>query len=183
MSVPFPPPGAQVLSVGELTRALKDLIESEHPSVWPHGEVSTLARPSSGHLFLPLKDEEAPLRAVIYRGAALRLRYDLKDGMHVIARGRLSLYTPRGEYQLLVEELQPRGVGPLELAFRQLKEKLSARGYFDPARKKPLPRFPRRIALITSPTGSAVRDMLEVLAPRWPAASVWGFPLRVPAGD
>src|SRR5262249_35053493 len=125
------------------------------------------------------KDDQAPLRAVIYRGVALRLRFDLRDGMQVVARGRLTVYEPRGEYQLLVEEVQPRGVGPLELAFRQLKEQLSVEGRFEPARKKPLPRFPRRVGLVTSPTGSAVRDVLEVLGRRWPALEVWVCPVRV----
>jgi exodeoxyribonuclease VII large subunit len=183
MTALFPPPGVTVLSVKELTRAIKDLLESEHPCVWVEGEVSNLARPTSGHVYLTLKDDEAPLKAVVYRGVALRMRFDLRDGMRVIVRGRLTVYTPRGEYQLLVEEVHPKGIGPLELAFRQLKEKLSARGYFDPARKKPLPRIPRRIALVTSPTGSAVRDVLGVLARRWPAAEVWVFPVRVQGDD
>jgi exodeoxyribonuclease VII large subunit len=141
--------------------------------------VSNLARPSSGHVYLTLKDEEAPLKAVVYRGIALRLRFDLRDGMRVIARGRLTVYAPRGEYQLAIEEVQPKGIGPLELAFRQLKEKLSVKGYFDPRRKKPLPRYPRRVALVTSPTGSAVRDLLEVLGRRWPGLEVWICPVRV----
>jgi exodeoxyribonuclease VII large subunit len=179
MSALFPPPGVVVLSVGELTRALKELIEEAHPSVWVQGEVSNLARPQSGHLYLTLKDEEAPLRTVIYRGVALRMRFDLRDGMQVVVRGRLTIYEKRGEYQLLAEEVQPRGIGPLELAFRQLKEKLSVLGYFDPARKKTLPRFPRHVCLVTSPTGSAVRDLLEVLGRRWPAALVWVCPVRV----
>src|SRR5262249_1760468 len=148
----------------------KELIETAVPAVWVEGEVSNLARPASGHIYLTLKDESSSLRTVIYRGVALRLKFDLADGMHVLARGRLSVYPPRGEYQLLVEELRPRGVGALDLAFRQRREKLFAKGYFAPARKKPLPRFPRRIALVTSPTGSAVRDVLEVLARRWPGA-------------
>src|SRR5262245_20501160 len=126
--VPFPPPSVRVLTVGELTRSIKALLEAEHPEVWVEGEVSNLARPASGHVYLTLKDEEAPLKAVVYRGVALRLRYDLADGLCVIARGRLSVYTPRGEYQLLVEEVQPKGVGPLELAFRQLKERLFVKG-------------------------------------------------------
>ena len=134
MSPLFPPEGVKVFSVGELTRALKGMVEEAHADVWVEGEVSNLARPGSGHVYLTLKDEEAPLRAVVYRGVALRMRFDLRDGMRVIARGRLTVYAPRGEYQLLVEEVQPKGVGPLELAFRQLKEKLFVRGYFDPAR-------------------------------------------------
>ena len=153
------------------------MIEDAHPSVWVSGEVSNLARPASGHLYLTLKDEQATLRTVIYRGIALRMKYDLRDGMQVIARGRLSVYEPRGEYQLLVEEIQPRGIGPLELAFRQLKERLSVLGFFDPSRKKPLPRYPRRVGLVTSGTGSAVRDLLEVLGRRWPALEVWVCPV------
>jgi exodeoxyribonuclease VII large subunit len=179
MTALFPPPGVTVLSVKELTRAIKELLEAEHPCVWVEGEISNLARPTSGHVYLTLKDDESPLRAVVYRGVALRLRFDLRDGMHVVVRGRLTVYAPRGEYQLLIEEVHPKGIGPLELAFRQLKEKLSARGYFEPGRKKPLPRIPRRVALVTSPTGSAVRDVLEILARRWPAVEVWVFPVRV----
>ncbi|MFO0844907.1 MAG: exodeoxyribonuclease VII large subunit [Gemmataceae bacterium] len=176
MNAEFPPSGAPVLQVRELTAVLKELLEAAVPSVWVEGEVSNLARPNSGHVYLTLKDAESSLRAVIYRGVALRLRYDLDDGMHVVAQGRLSVYAPRGEYQLMIEQVQPRGVGPLELAFRQRKEKLFARGYFDPERKRPLPRFPRRVGLVTSATGSAVRDVLEVLARRWPAVEVWVHP-------
>jgi exodeoxyribonuclease VII large subunit len=180
MPAPFPPPGVKVLSIGELTRALKSMLEETHANVWVEGEVSNLSRPSSyGHQYLTLKDDEAPLKAVLYRAIALRLRFDLRDGMRVIARGRLTLYMPRGEYQLLIEEIQPKGIGPLELAFRQLKEKLSLKGYFDPKRKRKLPRIPRRIVLVTSPSGSAVRDMLEILSRRWPAAEVWVCPVHV----
>jgi exodeoxyribonuclease VII large subunit len=179
MSVPFPPPGVHVLTVGELTRVVKGLLESTCASVWVEGEVSNLSRPNSGHLYLTLKDDAAPLRALIYRAVALRMRFDLRDGMKVIARGRLTVYEPRGEYQLLIEELQPKGIGPLELAFRQLKEKLSLLGYFEPARKRRPPAFPRRVALLTSPTGSAVRDMLEILSRRWPGAEIWVCPVRV----
>jgi exodeoxyribonuclease VII large subunit len=180
MPVAFPPAGVKVLTIGELTRALKGLLEETHANVWVEGEVSNLSRPSSyGHQYLTLKDDEAPLKAVLYRAIALRMRFDLRDGMHVIARGRLTLYMPRGEYQLLIEEIQPKGIGPLELAFRQLKEKLSLKGYFDPKRKRKLPRIPRRIVLVTSPSGSAVRDMLEILSRRWPAAEVWICPVHV----
>src|SRR6185312_13969830 len=147
---------------------------------WVEGEVSNLSRPSSyGHQYFTLKDDEAPLKAVLYRAIALRMRFDLRDGMRVIARGRLTLYMPRGEYQLLIEEIQPKGIGPLELAFRQLKEKLSLKGYFDPKRKRKPPRIPRRIVLVTSPSGSAVRDMLEILSRRWPATEVWLCPVHV----
>jgi exodeoxyribonuclease VII large subunit len=179
MPIPFPPAGVKVLTIGELTRSIKGMLEEGYTSVWVEGEVSNLAKPSSGHLYLTLKDDEAPLKAMIYRAIALRMRFDLRDGMRVIARGRLTLFMPRGEYQMLIEEVQPKGIGPLELAFRQLKEKLSVQGYFEPRRKKPLPRIPRRIVLLTSPTGSAVRDMLEVLSRRWPVAEVWVCPVHV----
>ena len=180
MPVSFPPPGVQVLSIGELTRALKGMLEETHSNVWVEGEVSNLSRPSAyGHQYLTLKDDEAPLKAVLYRAIALRMKYDLRDGMRVVVRGRLTLYMPRGEYQLLIEEIQPKGIGPLELAFRQLKEKLSLKGYFDPKRKRKLPRIPRRIALVTSRTGSAVRDILEILSRRWPAAEIWLCPVHV----
>jgi exodeoxyribonuclease VII large subunit len=179
MAVTFPPPNVKVLTVGELTRAVKELLESAYSPVWVEGEVSNLARPSSGHIYLTLKDDSAPIRALIYRGVALRLRFDLRDGMKVIVRGRLTVYEPRGEYQLQIEEVQPKGIGPLELAFRQLKEKLSVLGYFEPARKRTPRAYPDRVALLTSPTGSAVRDMLEILSRRWPAAEVWVCPVRV----
>src|SRR5262249_3890250 len=122
MNAPFLPVGVRVLTVGELTRAIKEVLEETHANVWVEGEVSNLARPISGHIYFTLKDEEAPLKTVLYRGVALRMKFDLRDGMRVIVRGRLSVYTPRGEYQLLIEEVYPKGIGPLELAFRQLKE-------------------------------------------------------------
>jgi exodeoxyribonuclease VII large subunit len=180
MSGLFPPPGITPLTVTQLTTDVSAALADRYPQgVWVTGEVSNLARPSSGHLYCKLKDATSQLQTVIYRGVALRLRFELRDGLEVIAFGRLSVYVPRGEYQLQVEEIQPRGIGPLELAFRQLKEKLSARGYFLPGRKKKLPRFPRRVALVTSPTGAAVRDMLEILLRRWPGLEVWVRPVAV----
>jgi exodeoxyribonuclease VII large subunit len=176
---PSLPAGVKVLSVTELTRTVQALLEEGFPNFWVAGEVSNLARPSSGHLYFSLKDAQAQLRSVIWRSLAQRLRFDLKDGQEVVARGRLSVYLPRGDYQLIVEEIQPRGIGALELALRQLKEKLQALGYFDPRRKKPLPAFPSRVALVTSPSGAAIRDMLEILGRRWPAVEVWVCPVRV----
>jgi exodeoxyribonuclease VII large subunit len=179
MSSPFPPPGVKVLSVSELTRAIRLQLEETFPNVWVEGEVSNLARPNSGHQYFTLKDDSAPIKAFLQRSIGIRMRFDLANGLRVVARGQVSLYEPRGEYQFNIVEIQPKGIGPLELAFRQLKEKLSVKGYFEPRRKKPLPRIPRRIVLVTSPTGSAVRDMLEVLARRWPAVEVWVCPVRV----
>jgi exodeoxyribonuclease VII large subunit len=174
----FVPEGVRVLAVSDLTGEIKAALEGDFASVWVAGEVSNLARPASGHLYLSLKDAQSSLRAVVYRGVALRLRFEPRDGQEVVARGRLSVYAPRGEYQLLVEELHPKGLGAAELALRQLKEKLFSLGFFDLARKRRLPRFPRRIGIITSPTGAAVRDLLEILGRRWPPAEVAVFPGR-----
>src|SRR6266545_2486285 len=173
------PEGVKIRSIGELTREVKDLLEEGFASVWVAGEVSNLARPNSGHVYLVLKDGEAQLRAVIWRGIALRLRFDPRDGLELIVRGRMTVYPARGDYQLVIEELHPKGVGARDLALRQLHQKLFERGYFDPKRKRPMPRFPRRIALVTSPTGAAVRDMLEILGRRWSGAELWVCPVRV----
>ena len=175
----FPSDADAPMSISELTGNVKELLETAFPSIWITGEVSNLAKPRSGHLYLKLKDASSQVNAVIYRGIALRMRFDLKDGMEVLARGRVSVYEPRGDYQFLVEELQPKGIGPLELAFRQLKEKLSTLGYFEPSRKKSLPRYPRHIALVTSPTGAAVRDMLEILQRRWKPMEIHVCPVAV----
>jgi exodeoxyribonuclease VII large subunit len=174
-----PPDPTDVLTVSALTQRVRATLERDFRSVWVSGEVSNLVRASSGHQYFSLKDDKAVLRAAVFRGIGLRLRFELRDGMQVIARGRLSVYEPRGEYQLAVEEILPKGIGALELALQQLKDRLQARGYFDPRRKKRLPAFPRAIALVTSPTGAAVRDMLELLARRWPVARVVLVPVRV----
>lgn len=179
MAFPSPPEGVKVLTIGELTRAIKGALEEGFGRVWVTGEVSNLSRPSSGHVYLTLKDANAQLRAVVWRSTGLRLRFEPRDGMEVFACGRLSVYAPRGEYQLAIEQLQPKGIGERELALRQLREKLSKLGYFAAERKKRLPAFPRRVALVTSPSGAAVRDMLEILGRRWPAAQVVVCPVRV----
>jgi exodeoxyribonuclease VII large subunit len=143
------------------------------------GEVSNFARPQSGHCYLTLKDDRAQVRAVMWRGVAVRLRFDLQDGLEVICRGRLDVYAPRGSYQLIIEDILPRGMGALELALRQLREKLGREGLFDPARKRPLPPQVRRIAVVTSPTGAAIHDFLQVLGRRWRGADVLVAPVRV----
>ncbi len=173
------PETAKIRTVSELTLEVKTLLEQGLPPVWVAGEISGLSRPSSGHVYFQLKDGAAQLRAVIWRGTALRLAFDPTNGQHVIARGRIGVYAARGEYQLSIEELYPKGMGAQELALRQLKEKLFRLGYFDPKRKKPLPRWPRCVGLVTSPSGAAVRDMLEILGRRWPATEVWVCPVRV----
>jgi exodeoxyribonuclease VII large subunit len=179
MNVLGVPNGVKVFTVGELTREVKGVVEDGFPAVWVAGEVSNLSRPTSGHIYLTLKDAESQLGAVVWRTTALKVRFELTEGMDVVARGRLSVYVPRGQYQLLVDELHPKGIGALELALRQLKEKLARLGYFAPQRKKPLPKIPRRVALVTSPSGAAIRDMLEVFGRRWPALEVWVCPVRV----
>lgn len=176
---PSIPPNVKVLTVAELTQDVKVLLEDAFANVWVSGEVSNLARPSSGHLYFNLKDAQACVRAVMWRSSALRLRFELRDGLEVIARGKLSYYSPRGDCQLYIEELHPKGLGAAELALRQLREKLFKLGWFDPRRKRPLPRFPRRIGLVTSPTGAAIRDILEVLGRRWSAVEVFVCPVRV----
>jgi exodeoxyribonuclease VII large subunit len=175
----FTPEGVKILSVSELTQEIKGVLEDGFASVWVTGEASNVARPPSGHIYLSLKDSGAQVKAVIWRSTVQRLRFECRDGMELIARGKISVYPPRGDYQLVIDELQPKGLGALELGLRQLKEKLQRLGYFAAERKKRLPSFPLRVALVTSPRGAAVRDMLEVLGRRWPAAEVWVCPVRV----
>jgi exodeoxyribonuclease VII large subunit len=169
----------QTLTVSQLTARIKDLLESEFPSIWVAGEVSNFSRPQSGHCYFTLKDDQSQIRAVMWRGTATKLKFDLTDGLEIICRGHVDVYGPRGSYQLVVDELQPKGIGALELALRKLREKLAAEGLFDPARKRRLPLFPRRLAFVTSPTGAAVRDFLEVLRRRWSGVEVLIIPARV----
>lgn len=171
--------GERVLSVWELTAQIKDVLETALPSVWVAGEISNFARPQSGHCYLTLKDDRAQLRAVMWRNAALRVRFDLRDGLEVICRGRIEVYAPRGNYQLIIEAIEPRGIGALDLALRQLRERLAREGLFEPSRKRPLPRWVRRIAVVTSPTGAAIHDFLQVLGRRWRGADVLILPARV----
>ncbi len=166
-------------SVTELTAHIRALIQDDLGTVAVRGEVSNLARPRSGHVYFSLKDETATLRAVIWKGTATRLLFDLENGLAVRARGGLDVYPPRGEYQLVVRSIEPEGIGALDLAFRQTYARLSAEGLFDPARKRPLPAFPRRIAIVTSPTGAAVRDLLQVLRRRWPMVEAIIVPVAV----
>ena len=171
--------GEPILSISQLTAGIKATLEASFPSVWVCGEISNFSRPQSGHCYLTLKDDQAQIRAVVWRGVASRVRFDLEDGQEVICQGYLDLYPPRGSYQLVVQQILPKGEGALERALRRLREKLAAEGLFSPDRKRPLPRFPRRIAFVTSPTGAAVRDFLEVLRRRWRGVDVLIVPARV----
>jgi exodeoxyribonuclease VII large subunit len=175
----FPEPEA-ILSVTALTNQIKGVVEEAFPSVWVSGEVTGCrGKHASGHVYFCLKDSYAQIPAVMWRSIAVRMKFEPKDGLEVIARGRVVVYAPHGKYQFEIERLEPKGIGAQELALRQLKEKLLTKGYFDPRRKKPLPRFPKRIVLVTSPGGAAVRDMLQVLCVRWPSAETIICPVRV----
>lgn len=165
---------AQALSVGELTRSLKRLIEEGFPAVWVRGEVSNLRRQASGHCYFSLKDPSSQIPAVLFRGNALRIDHRLGDGQQVIAFGELSVYEPRGAYQLIVRDLVEDGIGRLQRELERLKEKLRAEGLFDESRKKPLPDLPLTVGVITSASGAAVRDMISVFRRRG-----WGGNLRI----
>ncbi|MDP7386726.1 MAG: exodeoxyribonuclease VII large subunit, partial [Nitrospinota bacterium] len=169
----------QVYTVSALTREIREHLETGYPDVWVEGEISNLRRPASGHLYLTLKDEKAQLRAILFRMVASRLRFDIEDGLKVLARGRLTVYEPRGEYQLTADHIEPMGVGPLELAFQQTCERLRKEGLFDEGRKRPLPFFPKRVGIVTSLSGAAVRDILRILHDRAPGVQVLIAPVRV----
>ena len=171
--------GERVLSVSQLSLQLKEAVESQFTNVWVAGEISNFSRPQSGHCYFTLKDDAAQLRGVIWRSAASRVKFDLHDGLEVVCRGSLDVYPPRGNYQIVVTEIEPRGIGALELALRKLREKFAAEGLFDADRKRPLPMFPRRIGFVTSPTGAAIHDFLQVLRRRWSGVEVFVFPAKV----
>ena len=173
------PTNVKPQTISAFTADIKALLESNFASVWVAGEISSLSMPGSGHVYFTLKDKNACLPSVMWRTTAQRHRYAMKDGLEVVVRGKLTVYAPQGRYQLTVDELYQTGVGDQDLALRKLKEKLHKLGYFAPARKKPLPLWPRRIALVTSPTGAAIRDMLEIISRRWPCAELWVCGVRV----
>ena len=168
-----------VLTVSELATRIKAQLEDSFPAVWVEGEISNLRTPSSGHAYFTLKDDTAQLRCVLFRGRGRRVAFQPEDGMQVLAFGGLDVYLARGEYQLVVELLEPKGVGALQLAFEQLKRRLDAEGLFDAARKRPLPPFPRTIGIVTSPTGAAIRDMLHVIDRRFADLRILITPVRV----
>jgi exodeoxyribonuclease VII large subunit len=171
--------GAPFCTVSELTAQIKMVLEEGFAEVAVQAEVSNLARPRSGHVYLSLKDDSSQIRAVLWKSEAQRIVFDLTDGLAVRVWGRLAVYAPRGEYQLVIQRIEPEGIGALELAFRQTVARLAAEGLFDPARKRPLPRFPRRIVVVTSPSGAAVRDLLQVIGRRWRASEILIAPSRV----
>jgi exodeoxyribonuclease VII large subunit len=175
MELPF----RYILTVSELTQEIKDILEDKFPDVWVEGEISNLRIPPSGHIYLTLKDDSSQIRAVLFRMQARTLRFSPKDGLQIICRGRISLYEKRGDYQLILQSMEPKGMGALQLAFLQLKEKLEKEGMFDSAQKKPIPMLPQKIGIVTSPTGAVIQDMLHILKRRFENLQILLFPVRV----
>ena len=169
----------EVLTPSQLNALARDMLEGAFPLIWVEGELSGVARPASGHLYFTLKDARAQVRCAMFKPRTTRISFRPVDGTQVLLRARLTLYEPRGDYQLVVEHMEPAGEGALLRAFEELKARLSAEGLFDPARKRALPRFARRLGVITSPSGAAVRDVLSILARRFPLAEVEVLPVPV----
>lgn len=172
-------PFRYILTVSELTQEIKDILEDKFPDIWVEGEISNLRVPPSGHIYFTLKDDFSQIRAVLFKMQARILRFLPEDGLQVICRGRVSLYEKRGDYQLILESIEPKGIGALQLAFLQLKERLEKEGLFDPTHKKPIPMVPQKIGIITSPTGAVIQDMLHILERRFENLHILLYPVRV----
>jgi exodeoxyribonuclease VII large subunit len=168
-----------ILTVSELTREIKDILEMQFADILVEGEISNLKVPPSGHIYFTLKDDLSQIRVVLFKSQARSLRFSPEDGLQVICRGRVSLYEKRGEYQLILEEMEPKGIGALQLAFLQLKERLEKEGFFDPSRKRPIPMIPQKIGIVTSPTGAVIRDMLQIIERRFENVHLLLYPVRV----
>jgi exodeoxyribonuclease VII large subunit len=173
------PLGVTIYSVADLNRDAREVLEGSLPSVWVAGEVSNLARPGSGHLYFSLKDAQAQVRCAMFRNANRSLKFPPEDGLQVLVRAKVTIYEPRGSYQLIVEHMEPAGEGILRRKLEELKIKLAAEGLFEPAHKQPLPELPRQVGIITSPTGAAVRDVLHILKRRFAAVPVIIYPVQV----
>lgn len=167
------------ITVTQLNQLVKSTLEQQVPRLWVGGEISDLSRPSSGHIYFSLKDNESQIRAVMWRSAAAKLNFKLEDGLAIHAFGATEVYVPRGTYQFIAHKIEPQGEGALQLAFRQLHAKLSQEGLFDPGRKKRLPPMPKRVGFVTSPSGAALKDFLEVIRRRWSNISIVVIPARV----
>jgi exodeoxyribonuclease VII large subunit len=168
-----------VLTVSELNATIRDLLENQLQTVWVEGEISNARVWNTGHMYFTLKDGASQIKAVMFRSAVRYLKFKPDDGLKVVARGKVSVYDPKGEYQIVCEHIEPKGLGSLQQAFEQLKKKLAAEGLFDPGRKRPLPALPRRIGLVTSIDGAALRDIIRVLRRRYPNAHLVISPTRV----
>ena len=169
----------KILTVTELTHQIKKHLEEGFEEIWIEGEISNFRSPSSGHYYFTLKDDKSQIKAVVFRFMGRYLKFEPQDGLLVICRGRINLYEPRGEYQLILDYMEPKGIGALQLAFEQLKGKLQKEGLFDPEHKKPLPLLPQKIGIVTSPTGAAVRDLLNVIGRRFPNMEILINPVKV----
>ena len=175
MELPF----RYILTVSELTQEIKGILEDKFPDVWVEGEISNLRIPPSGHIYFTLKDDFSQIRTVLFKMQARTLRFVPEDGLQVICGGRVSLYEKRGDYQLILKSIEPKGIGALQLAFLQLREKLEKEGFFDLAQKKPIPMVPEKIGIVTSPTGAVIQDMLHILERRFENLHILLFPVRV----
>lgn len=167
------------LTISQVNECITAAIQLHVPKIWVVGEISDLSQPRSGHVYLTLKDDDSQIRAVVWRSQAERLGFKLEDGQSIVCFGRIDVYSPRGSYQIVIEKAEPQGLGALQLAFRQLHQKLEKEGLFADERKKPIPAFPKRIGFVTSPTGAAIHDFLEVSKRRWPSMEVLVIPAKV----
>jgi len=172
-------PSRRIFTISELTEEIKTILETNLYYVWVEGEISNLRSPMSGHSYFTLKDEGAQIKAVIFKGQARFIKFKPADGLHAICRGMVSVYKERGEYQLILDYIEPKGIGALQLALEQLKEKLSKEGLFDTQRKRSLPLLPQNIGIVTSPTGAAIRDILKVFERRFANIGILIYPVRV----
>jgi exodeoxyribonuclease VII large subunit len=172
-------PSRRLYTVSSLTKEIRELLGGAYDGIWVSGEISGLKLAASGHAYFALKDAEAQIKCACWKGNLRLLRFKPQEGLAVLARGRVDVYEPRGEYQLIVDVIEPQGAGALQLAFEQLKKKLEAEGLFAAERKRALPRYPRRIGIVTSPTGAAIQDMLNILSRRWPGLEIRLFPAVV----
>src|SRR5258706_2844876 len=172
-------PTRRVLTVSELTAKIRDLLAKTFTDITVQGEISNCREAQSGHIYFTLKDDRAQVRCVFFKQQQRGIKFRPEDGLQMTVRGSISVYESRGEYQIYVENLEPIGLGALQLAFEQLKKRLEAEGLFDPARKKPLPLLPSRIGIITSPRGAAVRDVVRILTRRFPNVHLTVYPVRV----
>ena len=170
---------ASVFTITELTRQIKETLEISYSSLWVEGEISNMKTPSSGHSYFTLKDKNSQIRAVMFRYKNKSLKYTPEDGMKVVCKCRMNVYEPRGEYQLLIESMTPRGIGDLQFAFEQLKKKLEKEGLFNSVKKKKIPFLPEKIAVITSPTGAAVKDIISIITRRFPKMEIMIIPVKV----
>ena len=176
-------PSRRIFSVSELTSNIKRLLEDNFPMVWISGEISNLKVPSSGHAYFTLKDKQAQIAAVMFRGQLRQLKFELVDGISIVGLGRVTVYEPRGGYQIILEYAEPMGAGVLQVAFEQLKQKLLEEGLFSDAHKSPLPFLPRRPGIVTSPTGAVVQDILKIAHRRFPNMAMDIYPVRVQGAE